>query len=169
MKAAYWSQQLLDVCVEKANARTVLEAEAYANYMKGNLTLYREDWKAALQHYSTAQKIYAELGQIGNLEQRDLLQMHLNDATPFVRYCEYNLNAMGVSSEDISSQKEKLIQLREDGGGNSFLDEKIGSLLNATAKKEAESISSIEWRNSTLPVRNNEVGGLYSLREIYVL
>lgn len=78
-KAASWSKQLLELCAKKAdayvsfslfypqlvliiiNSRTSLEAEAYAGYMVGNLSLYREEWNLALQSFGTARRIYTEV------------------------------------------------------------------------------------------------------------
>jgi signal recognition particle subunit SRP68 len=60
-KAVKWSETLRALCAERADARTSLEAEAYAAFMAGNLALYEEDWKRAFEAFGTAHRIYSEV------------------------------------------------------------------------------------------------------------
>jgi RNA-binding signal recognition particle 68 len=54
-KAAYWASELAQLASLKGDARTVLEAEAYASWMAGNLLLEQEiDWDGALAKFLRA-------------------------------------------------------------------------------------------------------------------
>lgn len=54
-KAQAWAQQLLELCRESCDARSQLEADAYAAWLGGSLLLEQEkDWETALAKFKRA-------------------------------------------------------------------------------------------------------------------
>ncbi|RHY37662.1 hypothetical protein DYB38_005475 [Aphanomyces astaci] len=147
-KAVAWSDKLTALCVERADVRTNLEAEAYASYMGGNLALYQEEWKVALEKFSTAQRIYSELAKVGTVVQRDLLHQILDEISPFMRYCEYNL---GGTSSSLSLQ-----ELRESTT-SALLQAKIDQVFHEEAKTKAKDLAAITWRGRAIPIPSADV------------
>ena len=54
-KARQFAQQLSDLASERGDARTALEAQAYALWMTGALAFERQQWEAALTKLLRAQ------------------------------------------------------------------------------------------------------------------
>ena len=65
IRAAEHAEKFSAVCHKRADARTCLEAEAYAAHMAGTLGLEKEEWETALAKFSTASDIYAQLAKVG--------------------------------------------------------------------------------------------------------
>ena len=59
-----WAAELEALCLETADERTCLEATSYSAWMAGNLLLEKEEWREALDRYSTAHRICQELGKV---------------------------------------------------------------------------------------------------------
>ena len=68
-----WAAKLEALCLETADERTCLEATSYSAWMSGNLLLEKEEWREALDRYSTAHRICQELGKVAGLATVDLL------------------------------------------------------------------------------------------------
>ncbi|OQR93199.1 signal recognition particle [Achlya hypogyna] len=150
-KAVVWSDKLASLCTERADARTSLEAEAYASYMAGNLALYKEEWKLALEKFSTAQRIYSELAKVGTSVQQDLVHQILEEISPFMRYCEYNLNMLsGSSSADM------LHELRESTT-SALLQSKIDQVFHEEAKTKAKTMAQITWNGRAITIPSDDL------------
>lgn len=54
-KAAHSAEELSDLASQRGDARTALEAQAYALYMAGTLAFERQRWEAALAKLLRAQ------------------------------------------------------------------------------------------------------------------
>ena len=54
-KAAHSAQELSDLASQRGDARTALEAQAYALYMAGTLAFERQQWETALAKLLRAQ------------------------------------------------------------------------------------------------------------------
>ncbi|KDO27010.1 hypothetical protein SPRG_07722 [Saprolegnia parasitica CBS 223.65] len=150
-KAVAWSDKLVALCSERADARTSLEAEAYASYMAGNLALYKEEWKLALEKFTTAQRIYTELAKVGTSVQQDLVHQILEEISPFMRYCEYNLNmASGGASAEL------LHELRESTT-SALLQSKIDQVFHAEAKTKAKTMAQITWNGRAVAIPSDDL------------
>ncbi|CAK4617853.1 hypothetical protein LEN26_012584 [Aphanomyces euteiches] len=152
-KAVSWSDQLSALCSKRADARTSLEAEAYASYMAGNLALYKEEWKLALEKFGTAHRIYSELAKVGTTVQKDLLHQILDEISPFMRYCDYNL---GVLSGSSSSNEATLQELRESTN-SALLQSKIDQVFLEEAKSKAKDMAAITWRQRSVPIPSTDL------------
>ncbi|KAF0717339.1 Aste57867_2370 [Aphanomyces stellatus] len=152
-KAVVWSDKLSTLCSARADARTSLEAEAYAAYMGGNLALYKEEWKLALEKFGTAKGIYSELAKVGTVVQKDLLHQILDEISPFIRYCEYNLNVLSGSS----SNNEAMLQELRESTTSALLQSKIDQVFHEEAKSKAKDMAAITWRGRPVPIPSTDL------------
>lgn len=88
------------------------------------------------------------------MEQRDLLQQILEEINPYVRYCEYNLNALGEMGD--ANANAALLDLTE-GSTSSFLQSKLDKVFKDAAIKQAETMGEISWRGKSIPVRTEQL------------
>ncbi|KAJ0402520.1 hypothetical protein ATCC90586_002690 [Pythium insidiosum] len=151
-KAAEWSQRLAEICAVKADARTSLEAEAYAAFMSGNYAFHREEHDRALDKFATARRIYADLSQVGSLSQQELFRASVDELEPFIRFCEHRLALKGGSSSqlDLSSSG--------DSASNALLQSKIDHVLLEARKKKAATLATISWKQKQIAVPTQEIG-----------
>jgi signal recognition particle subunit SRP68 len=149
IKAAAHSKQLSDLCTARGDNRTVLEAEAYAAAMAGYLLLEKEDWKEALENFLAASNIYEELGKLGSVEQQDLFEQQVTEIKPNIRYCKYNLDLQGDGATSAD-----LVQMAR---GNTMLQSKLDSVMEASRKQQAEAMQTVDWRGEKLTVRDEEI------------
>ncbi|KAF4046313.1 RNA-binding signal recognition particle 68 [Phytophthora infestans] len=153
-KAAEWSQRLSEICAARADARTSLEAEAYAAYMAGNLAFHREEHIAALEKFGTARRIYADLSQVGTSSQKELFSGSADELLPFIRFCEHRLALQGRTA---SSAETSSLELG-DGANNSLLQSKIDLVLLEARKQKVANLGSVEWKQQQLTVPTQELG-----------
>ncbi|GLE04321.1 hypothetical protein PINS_up013236 [Pythium insidiosum] len=151
-KAAEWSQRLAEICAVKADARTSLEAEAYAAFMSGNYAFHREEHERALERFSTARRIYADLSQVGTLSQQELFRASVDELEPFIRFCEHRLALKGGASSqlDLSSSG--------DSASNALLQSKIDLVLLEARKKKVANLATISWKQKQIAVPTQEIG-----------
>ncbi|CAM9643321.1 unnamed protein product, partial [Phaeothamnion confervicola] len=90
-KAAKWATQLENLCAATGDERTAVEGRAYAAWMRGSHALEREEWAAALEAFSAAHGVCAQLGSVGAAEDQDLFTLRAEEIEPNMRYCAYNL------------------------------------------------------------------------------
>ena len=89
-KAALHAAQLAALTAARSDARTALEAEAYASWMSGNVLLEREsDWGAALSRFTRAQAAYEQLAKVGASEEAAAARTRLSELEPALRFCRY--------------------------------------------------------------------------------
>ncbi|KAL3658051.1 hypothetical protein V7S43_016895 [Phytophthora oleae] len=156
-KATEWSQRLVEICAARADARTSLEAEAYAAYMAGNLAFHREEHVAALEKFGTARRIYADLSQVGTSSQKELFSRSADELQPFIRFCEHRLALQGRSASSAETSSLEL-QTSGDGANNALLQSKIDLVLLAARKQKVASLGSVEWKQQQLTVPSQELG-----------
>ncbi|KAI9917726.1 hypothetical protein PsorP6_012356 [Peronosclerospora sorghi] len=156
-KAAYWSQQLAAICAVRADARTSLEAEAYAAYMSGNLAFHREEHVAALEKFGTARRIYADLSQVGTSSQKELFLRSAGELQPFIRFCEHRLALQGRSASTAETSSLEL-QSNEESANNALLQSKIELVLLEARKQKVANLGSVEWKQQQLTVPTQDIG-----------
>ncbi|OQR72147.1 signal recognition particle 68 kDa protein-like [Tropilaelaps mercedesae] len=147
-KALQYADGLSALCGSSAacDARTKLECQAYAAFMRGSYLFERNKWKEAMDAYSTAQTIYEKLGSALNEDERELYQQRVDEITPNLRYCAYNIG-------DQSAIKDLKKLRREGKGGMDNLD----ALIAQTRSKQAVTLKEVTWLGRTLPVRHEKV------------
>lgn len=158
-KAADWSQRLADICAQKADARTSLEAEAYAAYMRGNLAFHREEHESALDKFSTARRIYSDLSQVGTLSQKELFRNFVQELEPFIRFSEHRLNLQGKLKGSSSSSSVNAMDwsTSSDSASNALLQSKIDVVLLEARKQKVASLATISWKQKQIAVATQEI------------
>ncbi|CAI5743743.1 unnamed protein product [Peronospora destructor] len=156
-KAADWSQKLAEICAVRADARTSLEAEAYAAYMAGNFAFHREEHVLALEKFKTARRIYADLSQVGTSSQKELFSRSADELQPFIRFCEHRLALRGRTA---STAEASSLELHSGGEGanSALLQSKIDLVLLEARKQKVANLGSVEWKQQQLSIPTQEIG-----------
>lgn len=153
IKAVKFSDRLEEMAIESCDENTVIEAKAYAAWMRGNLSLEKADYKRACVQYGIALTICRNKGNsfvadtdAAQLEMRDYFTARAeNVIEPLLRFCQYELTERGMSESDIVELMKDVItdypQAEED------------SSTSATSSSSAK--FSIQFRDQTVPISNN--------------
>lgn len=127
--------------------RTLLEVQAYQSWILGNLKFEHQKWQEALDAFGRAQTIYEKLSGVVPQDQRVVYTQRVEEITPNVRYCAYNIGGLPT---DIT----QLMKLRRDAPGFDMLASKIDSVLMQTQEKAASSLTEVTWQGKQLPVKS---------------
>ncbi|XP_067644307.1 signal recognition particle subunit SRP68 isoform X2 [Eurosta solidaginis] len=147
-KACFYALQLQELCNSEAfDARTKLECEAYVAWMHGTLHFELQLWGSALEHLKRAQVVYENLAKALPDDEQELYRVKVNEFTPNLRYCAYNIG--GGSG---ASKMDELLELRAQG-----LLENLDLLVSQTKMESSEGLQTIEWRNRKVTVRPEKV------------
>ena len=142
-KAAKWSTTLKDLCAERGDERTALEAEAYCAFMWGNNHLEREQWAHALTHLKRTRTICTELSRVSTPEQAHLYKQMAEQVQPSIRFCSYNLGDEDGEGEEGEQNME---ELAEAEGASEILRSKLAAVMNESRAKRAQNFTEIEVR-----------------------
>lgn len=88
-KAAAWATQLRELCVVRADERTLLEATAYESWMTGLLARETGQWVEAGTRLQRAVDVYEGLAKVGESAVRAMAKGRAEDVAPLVAYCAY--------------------------------------------------------------------------------
>lgn len=147
MKAHLWSEKLLSLCVQVADAMTILEAEGYSTWMHGNLLLEKNMLQDALEKFNRAKTVYSSLAEVGHSSQKELYLQKIASIEPSIRYCQY--------FED-SRNKDKV----EDVGieaSDEMLKSKIAQILEETLSREAQALDHVSFNGVKIPIKNESL------------
>jgi signal recognition particle subunit SRP68 len=161
-KANIFAQELLTLCEgsPQCDPRTKLEADAYAKWMKGNLHFEKQEWKEAFDCFGSAQTIYEQLASAVLEDHRVYYHQRVNEITPSIRYCAYNIG-------DMPSDVKELTKLRVSTPGYELLASKIDVVIAQTRAKAASTLTEVSWCGKKLPVKSEKVRiCLVHLREL---
>ncbi|XP_067044030.1 signal recognition particle subunit SRP68-like [Acropora muricata] len=155
-KAANHADQLQGLCDgEACDARTKLESQAYASFMKGSVSFELQNWKEALELFRQAKTIYENLAGAFSEEQGAMYLQRVEEITPNISYCAYNLKE---GSTDINDLMQLRLSATATGGTHDpVLTAKIDEVIAQTRDKEAASMTEVTWRGRTVPVKNEKV------------
>lgn len=153
-RAAKWSADLEKLCLECADTRTQLEAEAYSAWMHGNVLLEKDCHKEALAKFTHSKLVYEKLGQIGGFTLRSLCEEKIMALEPSLRYCNYVLQRQMGKKGGV----DKL--LKEMGSMNDLLKSKLDQALEESRAEQAKDLESILWQSQQIPLKNEKVGVL---------
>jgi len=150
-KASKYSDDLNKLCeMERVDARTKLEAQAYSYWMTANLKFEVHDWQTAIEFYTQARSIYEKLsGAFMDESMKALYLQRVDEIGPNIRYCAYNL---GQGTMDIND----LMKMRSSAAGQDMLAAKIDAAIKETREKLSSSFGEVTWRGKTVPVRNEK-------------
>lgn len=149
-KAVVYAEELYSLCEhDKCDARTKLESQAYRHYIKGSLDFELENWKSAIESYSSVKTIYENLGKAFTEDTQALYLQRVAEIEPNIRYCAYNIGD--------ESAIEDLMQMRREAGEGAFMSGELDTLLSQTREKQAATLSEVTWRGRTVPVKSEPV------------
>lgn len=166
-KAARWATELHALCAERADKRTLLEAEAYAAWIVGTHALERESWASALRSFFRAQTIYSELSRVSLLGEQQLYREMADEIQPIARYARYELQmsgggGKGAEAEGAGEADDELsiVDLLKDDSHNlasNLLRSKLEPMLADMQAKQAASLDQIVFRQQPIPVTNEKL------------
>ncbi|KAG9350410.1 hypothetical protein JZ751_026770 [Albula glossodonta] len=146
-KAAKHGEHLERLCESpRVDAKTKLEAQAYTSYLTGMVQFELQQWKAAMEAFNKCKTIYEKLASAFTEEQAVLYHQRVEEISPNIRYCAYNIGDQNAIND--------LMQMRlSAGGGGGMMAEKLETLITQTRAKQAATMSEVEWRGRTVPVK----------------
>ncbi|KAI8844172.1 hypothetical protein BC829DRAFT_400506 [Chytridium lagenaria] len=118
-----------------ADARTTLDARAYASVMSG----YR--WIVL----PTPAPSTIKCRQLGRRQRKRLCQSAMDAIDPNIRFCAYNLRMKGET--DVAA----LLEVR---GGGDLLAAQVDEVLAKSRQERAKEVHEIAWRGKSVPTRN---------------
>lgn len=153
--AASHAAEFSRLAAARCDARTSLEAEAYAAHMSGLHLVEHPDRKPkALAKLQRARKLCEELARVGTFEQQAVAQQRLEEVEPAARFAEYQLKKEKVGGEEMPS---------------SPTTPKIKAQLSALAMERKEPASAagkpadgpiyLQWRGGSYPVHGERLKG----------
>merc|ERR1719189_2672793 len=147
-KARKYAEQLEAVCAdsEKVDARTKLETQAYSCWLGGTLCFETSKWAEAQSLLTKARTIYESLSQAVGEEEGALFRQKMDEITPSLRYCSYNIG---------DASRADLIALRGEGVGGPAGD--LDSLISQTREEQAATLQDVEWRGRKMAVKHEKV------------
>lgn len=150
-KAVKHAEELERLCEsQRVDAKTKLEAQAYTAYLSGMLRFEHQEWKSAIEAFNKCKTIYEKLASAFTEEQAVLYKQRVEEISPNIRYCAYNIGDQSAINE--------LMQMRlRSGGTEGLLAEKLEALITQTRAKQAATMSEVEWRGRTVPVKIDKV------------
>ncbi|KAM3623730.1 uncharacterized protein V6R79_015014 [Siganus canaliculatus] len=145
-KAAKHSEKLEKLCESpRVDAKTKLEAQAYTAYLTGMVEFELQEWKRAMEAFNKCKTIYEKLASAFTEEMAALYRQRVDEISPNIRYCAYNIGDQNAIND--------LMQMRLTGGGGGMMAEKLESLITQARTKQAATMSEVEWRGRTVPVK----------------
>ncbi|NP_001093374.1 signal recognition particle 68kDa L homeolog [Xenopus laevis] len=150
-KAVKHGEELERLCEsDRVDAKTKLEAQAYTAYLSGMLYFEQQHWEDAMKAFNKCKTIYEKLASAFTEEQAVLYNQRVDEISPNIRYCAYNIGDKTAMDE--------LMQMRlRTGGTEGLLAEKLEALITQTRAKQAATMSEVEWRGRTVPVKIDKV------------
>ncbi|XP_053309383.1 signal recognition particle subunit SRP68 [Spea bombifrons] len=150
-KAVKHAEDLERLCdSDRVDAKTKLEAQAYMAYLNGMLHFEQQHWEEAMKAFNKCKTIYEKLASAFTEEQAVLYNQRVEEISPNIRYCAYNIGDKTAMNE--------LMQMRlRTGGTEGLLAEKLEALISQTRAKQAATMSEVEWRGRTVPIKIDKV------------
>ena len=139
-KVAKHAEALSAVCVDssKVDARTKLETAAYSAWMSGTLYFETGKWVEAQKMLTQAKAVYTSLSQAVGEEEGALFNGKIQEITPSLRYCAYNIGD-------------------KQAAGDLTRDQRMDLLVAQTKEEQASSLQEVEWRGRRMAVRQEKV------------
>uniref|UniRef100_A0A3P9JJT5 Signal recognition particle subunit SRP68 n=1 Tax=Oryzias latipes TaxID=8090 RepID=A0A3P9JJT5_ORYLA len=145
-KAAKHSERLEKLCEShRVDAKTKLEAQAYTAYLTGMVEFELQEWKRAMEAFNKCKTIYEKLASAFTEEMAALYRQRVDEISPNIRYCAYNIGDQNAIND--------LMQMRLTGGGGGMMAEKLETLITQARTKQAATMSEVEWRGRSVPVK----------------
>ncbi|GJQ83650.1 Srp68 [Trypoxylus dichotomus] len=143
-KACAYALQLEELCkLERCDARTKLESQAYVAWMHGSLHFELQLWEKANENLKKAQVIYEKLASALPEEEQLPYKQKVDEIAPSLRYCAYNIGEdKGVD----------LLELRSQG-----ILENFEALVAQRKEKTTTILQEIKWFGLKVLIRHERV------------
>lgn len=112
--------------------------------MQGVLKFELAQWTDAAKSFKEAQMVYENLVSTLPEEEQFIYKSKIDELTPSLRYCAYNIGG--------NAKMDDLIKMRGQGLLNDF-----DALINQTKNQSLEAFKSIEWRGKKITVRSEKI------------
>lgn len=143
-KACVYAEQLQTLInSDFCDARSKLEAEAYNAWINGSFHFEIGQWKEAAENLKKAQVVYENLLQALPEEEQSLYKAKIEELTPSLRYCAYNIGE--------TASMDDLLEMRGQGLDN------LGALVAQTKTEQTDAFQATEWRGRKVTVRPQKV------------
>ncbi|XP_052740262.1 signal recognition particle subunit SRP68 [Bicyclus anynana] len=145
-KACAHAQMLLQLCEQSGacDARTQLEAGAYAAWLGGVLLLELQQWRPAAESLTRAQLVLEKLSAALPEDERLLYKQKVEELKPSLRYCAYNIGDESAAGD--------LVAMRGQG-----LIENLDTLMAQAKESRSGVMHEVEWRGRRVTVRPEKV------------
>nr|CAH7752565.1 unnamed protein product [Callosobruchus chinensis] len=139
-KACVYALQLDELCkVDRCDARTRLESQAYVSWIHGTLQFELQLWQKAAENLKQAQVIYEKLASALPEEDQLPYKQRVEEIAPSLRYCAYNIG---------DEKAVDLLELRSQGVLETF-----DALVSQTKEKTAAVLHEVLWFGMKIPIR----------------
>lgn len=129
--------------MDKCDARTKLEAQAYVAWMHGTLHFELQLWVKATENFKKSQVIYEKLASALPEEEQLPYKQRVEEIAPSLRYCAYNIG---------DDKAVDLLELRSQG-----ILENFETLVAQTKEKTAVVLHEVNWFGIKVPIRIERV------------
>ncbi|KAF9806480.1 hypothetical protein SFRURICE_001275 [Spodoptera frugiperda] len=147
LKKAYaHAQTLLQLCEQSGvcDARTQLEAGAYAAWLGGALLVELQQWRPAAEALHRAQLVLEKLCAALPEDERLPYKQKVEELKPSLRYCAYNIGDESAAGD--------LVAMRGQG-----LIENLDSLMAQAKESRSGVMHEVEWRGRKVSVKPEKV------------
>nr|XP_026488420.1 signal recognition particle subunit SRP68 [Vanessa tameamea] len=145
-KACAHAHLLLQLCEQSGScdARTQLEAGAYAAWLSGALLLELQQWRPAAESLQRAQLVLEKLSAALPEDERLVYKQKVDELKPSLRYCAYNIGDESAAGD--------LVAMRGQG-----LIENLDTLMAQAKESRSGIMHEVEWRGRRVTVRPEKV------------
>ncbi|KAL0841092.1 hypothetical protein ABMA28_014854 [Loxostege sticticalis] len=145
-KAVAHAQTLLQLCEQSGvcDARTQLEAGAYAAWLGGILLVELQQWRAAAESLQRASLVLDNLCAALPIDERHVYRQKSEELKPSLRYCAYNIGDESAAGD--------LVAMRSQG-----LIDNLDSLMAQAKESRSGVMHEVEWRGRRVTVRPEKV------------
>ncbi|KAI8086210.1 uncharacterized protein BX664DRAFT_335181 [Halteromyces radiatus] len=155
-RAAQHAEKLVIICEQNTvDARSVLDAKAYAATMKGYLYFEQQQWQQAIDQFVESRTIYERFASNNNnVHQEALYYAAMDEIDPNIRFCAYKLQLNGSgSAQDIETLVANLKQQRNVTGMD-LLEAQLAKVGEEHRKEQAQALAHMTWRHEQFDVKN---------------
>jgi len=160
-KATQAAQHLKNLCAERGDGRTGLEAEAYYLLMRAAWLVEKKEFLMALnQCFPAARSILMKLSHVVEPDEGKVINTRLTEIETAMKFCDFN--------KHLSRSTELKESFEEEGGeGEEGLEEKLEKMVLEEKTKSGESLTEIKWMGHTITVPSGKIRStLLDLRSI---
>eukprot|EP01132_Coremiostelium_polycephalum_P005814 gene5814-7232_t len=149
-KANLHATQFELICQQVCNPISIIEAKAYASWLRSTFLIQKERWSEALQQINISKAIYEELEKSGDHTLKELYQKRLEESEPIFRFCLYNLKHSQDGSGKVGTNSDP--QLVKE------IKEAVASLSSdSTSSSSDKPMSTVTWKSKVIKIDNEKL------------